>query len=469
MSFNSCAFLIFFPLVYLFYLLLRKNLKAQNFLLLLASYVFYGYWDWRFLSLIAFTTLINYVSALRVDRDDKTPGRRWNFLLAVALNLSVLGVFKYFNFFAENFALVLQGLGIKASPITLKVALPVGISFFTFQALGYLIDVYQKKERACQSLIEFAVYVAFFPQLVAGPIERARRLLPQISSTRRIAPDQVNLGIFLIIWGYFKKVVVADNLALIVDQVFGNHLSYYGLDLVLAAIAFNFQIYCDFSGYSDIARGLGKLMGIELMVNFRLPYLALNPQDFWRRWHISLSTWLRDYLYIPLGGNKKGDLKTYRNLGLTFLLGGLWHGAAWNFVIWGVYHWALIAIHRLVRVFGPDRRDSSRARILLKITVMFVLSILGWVIFRSNSFDQVFYMLGHMGLEWSQHTGPFAKRLIFFLIPLVVIELWQYMAGNLAAPAGGGILRRSFVYGLLLAGILAYGVRESVEFIYFQF
>ncbi len=462
----------FFPAVYVLYLLLRRNCQAQNLLLLLASYIFYGYWDWRFLSLLASITLLNYGAAQSFEHLKGTRIRQGVLAVAVAMNLSVLGIFKYLNFFADNFVQLLHLFGVESHGITLKVLLPVGISFFTFQALGYLIDVYQGRLKASRSILDFALFVAFFPQLVAGPIERAGNLLPQIAAPRRVNASQANMGISLILWGYFKKVVIADHLAYITDPVFSNYLSYQGLDLVIAAIAFTFQIYCDFSAYSAIARGLAKLLGIELMVNFRLPYFSLDPQEFWRRWHISLSTWLRDYLYIPLGGGRGSRLSNHRNLGITMVLCGLWHGAAWNFIFWGAYHWALLSVHRVFReqvACRTSNNENSKLGIPLKTGFMFVLSLVGWVIFRSGTLSQAGYMLGHMGFSCSAETEGFLRLLVFFLAPLLVVESVQYFGKNLAILAGGGFWRRSLVYGALLAGILAYGVRDSAEFIYFQF
>lgn len=469
MSFNSLIFLVFFPSVYVLYVLLRRNFKAQNSLLLIASYVFYGSWDWRFLSLLAFVTLLNYISAQVIHRLQEPLARRQVFVVAVCINLFVLGIFKYLNFFGDSFAQLLQMAGVEANYVTLHIVLPVGISFYIFQALGYLIDVYRRQIQPSSNLVEFALYVSFFPQLVAGPIERAKNLLPQITSPRRITTDQVNLGMYLILWGFFKKVVIADNLAQIADPVFGNYLSYHGVDIVIGVLAFTLQIYCDFSGYSDVARGLAKLLGIELMVNFRLPYFAVSPRDFWRRWHISLSTWLRDYLYIPLGGNRRGALITSRNLGATMLLCGLWHGAGWNFILWGAYHWAVLSASHLAGWAISKGYRPTRMKVFFCILLMFGINFVGWIIFRSASVEQIVYMLGHIGPAWTSETALFVKRFLFFSTPLIVLELWQYFGGNLAAPIGRGVFVRSVVYGVLLAGIIVYGVREPVEFIYFQF
>lgn len=469
MSFNSQIFLLFFPLVYALYIVLRHNYRAQNHMLLLASYIFYGSWDWRFVSLLAFVTLINFYSAKTVFYLHEPASRRRIFIIAVSLNLCVLGMFKYLNFFADSFAQILKLVGVEAHYTTLNIVLPVGISFYIFQALGYLFDVYRRQLRPCRRITQFALYVSFFPQLVAGPIERAKNLLPQLTSPRKITLDGVNLGLYLILLGYFKKVVIADNLAQIADPIFSNYLSYQGLDIVIGVLAFTIQIYCDFSGYSDVARGLAKLLGIELMVNFRIPYFATSPRDFWRRWHISLSTWLRDYIYIPLGGNRGGKIRTSCNLGITMLLCGLWHGAGWNFVLWGAYHWGLLSIYRL---FDGARRKidvSGRIIMLSAVAVMFVCNFVGWIIFRSTSVEQILYMIGNMGLVGSGETTIFIKRFLFFASPLVIMEVMQYLQGNLASPSDRGGVIRSLVYGGLLAGIIVFGVREQVEFIYFQF
>jgi alginate O-acetyltransferase complex protein AlgI len=351
MPFNSFAFAVFLPTVLLLYWALPK--RGQNLLLLGASYFFYGYWDWRFLSLLAISTVVDYTAALRIEREhgglDSTSRRRKKVWLLASLctNLGLLGFFKYFNFFADSFAELLASLGLTVNPMYLSVVLPVGISFYTFQTMSYTIDVYRGRMPATRRFFDFALYVSFFPQLVAGPIERAAVLLPQILNHRCFSRVQFLDGTHLIFWGLFKKVFVADNLAPVADRIFAAG-SCSAAETLLAAYAFAFQIYCDFSGYSDIARGCAKCMGFELMLNFDHPYVAENPREFWQRWHISLSTWLRDYLYIPLGGNRGGNLLMYRNLALTMLLGGLWHGAAWTFVIWGAYQGVLLIGHRII-------------------------------------------------------------------------------------------------------------------------
>jgi D-alanyl-lipoteichoic acid acyltransferase DltB (MBOAT superfamily) len=356
--------------------------------------------------------------------------------------------------------------------LTLEIILPVGISFYTFQTLSYTIDLYRGKLKPERSLLNFALFVAFFPQLVAGPIERAARLLPQIGAARAITPERISSGLYLILWGYFEKVVVADNVGKIADEVFNNYERYQGVDIAIGVVAFALQIFGDFSGYSNIARGVARVMGFELMVNFRLPYFATSPADFWHRWHISLSTWLRDYLYVPLGGNRGGAWRTYRNLLLTMLLGGLWHGAAWNFVLWGGYHGLGLAAHR---AFAARRAGGRSSRIpgpivqACKILCMFVFTLGGWLLFRAASLDQVVGMVTSLGPGLSSASVDMASQLVLYGFPLLVVQLWQHGSRNLLAPAD----LPAPVAGAVMAGLAAMlavlGAREPLEFIYFQF
>jgi alginate O-acetyltransferase complex protein AlgI len=340
MVFNSLHFIWFFIVVYCAYRLLPH--RAQNWLLLAASYYFYAAWDWRFLGLLMASTIVDYTCALAIARAAAPRRRRALLVLSLAFNLTLLGFFKYFNFFADNLHVIFSALGWSVDFVTLRVLLPIGISFYTFMTMSYVIDVYRREIPATRDLLDFAVFVAFFPHLVAGPILRAARLLPQIDAPRRITREQLRDGAWLIAWGYFQKVFVADNLAALADAVFAPAAQPSGINVLVGVYAFAFQIYGDFAGYSNIARGTSKLMGIELIENFRFPYFVRTPQIFWRHWHISLSTWLRDYLYIPLGGSRGPEWKTWRNLIITMGLGGLWHGAAWTFVIWGLYHGVLL-------------------------------------------------------------------------------------------------------------------------------
>ena len=471
--FNSYVFVFFLILVYSAYLLLSRRYNAQNLLLLIASYIFYAFWDWRFISLIATSTLIDFWVGRWIYSVKKPQHQKLLLALSIASNLSILGFFKYFNFFSESLIRLFSLVGFEADSLTLRIILPVGISFYTFQSMSYTFDVFRRKIQPTSKFLDFALYVSFFPQLVAGPIERASNLLPQFTSARKLTIAQVHAGLFLILWGYFKKVVIADNVGMIADQVFNGYTQYQGVDTVIGALAFTVQIYCDFSGYSDIARGVAKLMGFDLMLNFRLPYFALNPSDFWSRWHVSLSTWLRDYLYVPLGGNRKGSLNTYRNLGLTMLLGGLWHGAAWNFVIWGAYHGLLLIIYRLaegkIRYPGRLMGRYRYALIPSQMLIMFGFTVIGWVIFRSTSVDQILYMLTNMGPRISGDSLDLAYRLAFFSLPLVAIQFYQHTTRDLLILTKLKVWIRVPIYSFFLTWIFIFGVRESTEFIYFQF
>ncbi len=485
MLFNSTVFLIFFVIFYLLYRLSHKSVRLQNLLLLIASYIFYGYWDWRFLSLIIISTLTDFFVGQKIGHtDDQTstgPTRRKYWLaFSVIVNLSLLGFFKYFNFFADNFSYVLNAFWIQADPITLKIILPIGISFYTFQTMSYTIDVYRNRIKPTDNLLNFAVFVAFFPQLVAGPIERAKNLLHQFENERQVKIEHLSIGLYLILWGCFKKVVIADNIGTVSDFIFGNYFSYSGLDIVIGVLCFSIQIYSDFSGYTDIARGLAKLMGFELMLNFNLPYFAINPSDFWRRWHISLSTWLRDYLYISLGGNKKGDINTYRNLFITMFLGGLWHGAAWNFVVWGVYHGIILMIYRPFREKQPTNPKQLSHRftkhdfatpviVASKMSIMFILTLIGWLIFRSTSLQQITYMLTHASLFPSAQSSGFLFSLILFTTPLLIVQLYQYWTCDLLILTKLPIWGRIPIYTFMLIWIFIFGMHESKQFVYFQF
>ena len=478
MLFNSLTFLVFLLAVYALYLAMRSSKRAQNTLLLVASYVFYGYWDWRFLILIAFSTVVDFAIGLALGRQtESTPGHirsRTLYLYgSIAANLGILATFKYFDFFSANFAEVMSLFGFSVDAVTLRLVLPVGISFYTFQTLSYTIDIYRGKLRPTDSLLDFAVFVAFFPQLVAGPIERASRMLPQVQSRRRIGPGDVNIGLFLMLSGYFKKTFVADNAGLIADRVFNSYTDHSGLDILVGTLAFTAQIYGDFSGYSDIARGVARLFGFKLMVNFQLPYFALNPSDFWRRWHISLSTWLRDYLYIPLGGSRGSSAQTCRNLLTTMILGGLWHGAAWNFVLWGIYHGVILVLFRLASLGAGQKSVSENGRgyvgVAGRMVVMFALTLCGWFVFRSNSIEQVSYMLTHLSPWRSPVSFALLRQLVTCTWPLVVLEFWQYISGDLLAPTKLPIGWRICLYFSMLVVLIGLGQHESVEFIYFQF
>lgn len=476
MLFNSPQFAVFFIVVLALYLFL--NHRWQNRMLLAASYFFYGSWDWRFLSLIWISTLLDYLCGLKISGSANPKARKAFLLLSVSGNLAILGFFKYFNFFSESLASLLTAAGIPLHPVSLSIVLPVGISFYTFQTMSYTIDVYRGEMEPTRSLPDFALFVAFFPQLVAGPIERAKHLLPQMLRPRNVTREGLAEGGYLILWGLFQKVFVADNLARLVDPVFAAAGPYNGVEVLVALYAFAFQIYCDFAGYSNIARGLAKCLGFDIMVNFRLPYSSTNPRQFWQRWHISLSTWLRDYLYIPLGGNRRGGLLTYRNLAIVMLLGGLWHGAAANFVLWGAY-WGLILIvhrlgHPLWRSFGePASPAAARAWKVLRMILFFHLTCFGWLLFRAESLSQITAMTGSLLSVF--RSGGYAgwqldfSRMGIFLAVLLFVEFRQYRTVNLEVPRTWPVPARIVLYLVLVYSILILGSDKPEYFIYFQF
>ncbi len=466
MLFNTLTFVVFFGIVYSLYLVLRH--RPQNALLLIASYVFYGWWDWRFLGLVFISTIVDYSFALAIDRLNDQRQRRALVAVSVVTNLGFLGFFKYFNFFADSAVHVLNTLGMRADPFTLHIVLPVGISFYTFQTMSYTIDVYRRVMKPTRNLLDFALYVSFFPQLVAGPIERADRLLPQVERPRTLNYQQFRQGAWLILVGYFYKVVVADNLAVIANDVFNHPEQAHGLAVLLGVYAFAFQIYGDFAGYSSIAQGLAKLMGFELMMNFRMPYFARNPQDFWRRWHISLSTWLRDYLYFTLGGSKSGAFITYRNLFLTMFLGGLWHGAAWNFIAWGSYHGLLLIGHRLLTGKLRENRSAGAWSSLLKIAVMFHFTCLGWVLFRVNRLADFPILMSNL-FTWGSAPQYWLVAFLVFVGPMLLLHVFEERTGDQSFVKKFRAPIRLCVYSVLFAYILVSGRISGATFIYFQF
>ncbi len=470
MAFNSLTFVLFclvvFPLYYF------STLRLQNLLLLIASYVFYGAWDWRFLSLIVLSTLIDFVvgKKLHHSQDDKV--RRKYLLLSCIFNLGMLGVFKYFNFFISSAESLIGTLTeLPTENLRLNIVLPVGISFYTFQTMSYTIDIYRRKLEPTTDLLNFALFVAYFPQLVAGPIERASHLLPQICSPRTITWTHVREGIWLIILGLFKKIVIADNLAIIANQAFGAEETPNGLICLLAIYAFAYQIYCDFSGYSDIARGLARLMGIDIMKNFNIPYLSTNPSEFWRRWHISLSTWLRDYLYISLGGNRGTVNKTYRNLMLTMILGGLWHGAAWTFIFWGIYQGLLLVIHRLTCIDRQIFQLNHKVLKALWMIVWFHFVCFGWLIFRAESMEQVYEFTIHIFTDFLPHrgVGEYIAYLVLFVPMLWLVELFMKNADDPREGIGWKYGVGYVVICLMLLAMVLFPAPVQQTFIYFQF
>ena len=473
MVFNSFHFLVFFLVVYALYRGVGHD--KQNWLLLGASYYFYGSWDWRFLGLLLASTGIDYLCALYIDRQTAPARRKAALVVSLAFNLSMLGFFKYVNFFAGSLQRVLSSAGIHADYATLHIVLPIGISFYTFITMSYVIDVYRRDIAPCRNLRDFALFVAYFPHLVAGPILRADWLLPQIVQPRVVRRAQIRDALWLIVWGFFKKVFVADNLAHVADAVFTRSGPVPGLEVLLGVYAFAFQIYGDFSGYSDIARGTSLLMGIELNVNFRFPYFVRSSTEFWRHWHISLSTWLRDYLYIPLGGNRGGERRTRRNLALTMILGGLWHGAAWTYVMWGAYQGALLMAFRAAgaRVTGAVTNWLARPWVRVTgVVLMFHVTCYGWLIFRARSVGQIgaltSSLLGASG--WgSPHAMAYALQLVFFAGPLLIVHLIEAWHDDLMFVLR---LRPAVRYALCAALIymtVFFGEFGGAEFIYFRF
>jgi alginate O-acetyltransferase complex protein AlgI len=475
MLFNSLIFLGFIIIVFLVYPRLR--LREQNIFLLIASYVFYGYWDYRFLSLLFTSTVVDFWIGKKLRASGNQKERRLFLFVSIVVNLGILGFFKYFNFFVGSATSALSAIGIDPHVPVLQVILPVGISFYTFRTMTYTIDIYRGKLEPTKNFINYALFVSFFPELLAGPIERAANLLPQIGNVRQLVPEKVLSGLNLVLIGYFKKVAIADTLAPIVDHIFGGAGGMSCGQLWTGVYAYTFQIYGDFSGYSDIARGISRILGFEIMENFNAPYLSRSITEFWRRWHVSLSTWFRDYLYIPLGGSRGGRARTYTNLIVTMFLCGLWHGPAWTFACWGFLHGIYLSVHRIV--LRENKADSSWPRTFsgwtkvgIKIFLTFHLVALAWVLFRSSSFEGAVVYLS--GLFRFQQFAGFSTSVLFaggLLIVLDVAKTWCGSDTWLTDRNGNPALRYT-VAMLLLISILSASIAHlgsSAPFIYFQF
>jgi alginate O-acetyltransferase complex protein AlgI len=547
MLFNSPEFIVFFLSVYFLYLGLTYRL--QNYMLLIASYVFYGWWDPRFLFLVALSTTIDFWVGLLIENGQLrfrqwfvpavffalsavaflgldwtalfplrvrypdfskllgTPMIEWSLagsiaflafisilflvlkgfddskrricflMVSLVTQIGLLGAFKYFNFFAESLSVALSGVGIQTSTLHLNIVLPVGISFYTFQSLSYTIDIYRGQFKPTDRFSDFALFVAYFPQLQAGPIERARQLIPQLTKPRQITLDQTSRGLYLIILGFFKKIAIADGVSPVVDQIFSSSGRVTWIDVVVGTVLFAVQIYCDFSGYTDIARGISKLFGINLIVNFDQPYFATNPQDFWRRWHISLSTWLRDYLYVPLGGNRGGLAFVCRNLMITMLLGGLWHGAAWNFVLWGLYQGGALCIYRIWRQYGSQRVAVQPAkghlfRHLTANACFFAITCYGWLLFRAHSLAQITDFSSLLFTDFGDlDYGAGVPRLSSLLgvSLLFMIEIAQYWKSDPCYYQRLPVPMRGFLIAAMIAITMMGMSNEPAQFIYFQF
>ena len=476
MLFNSFTFWVFFVVVFAFYRILPH--KGQNLLLLVSSYFFYGYWDYRFLSLIFISTVADFLIAKRIDNQYGDRSRKALVGLSITINLGLLATFKYYGFFADQLNELLQLIGLHDYLPIWQIVLPVGISFYTFQTISYTVDVYKRKTKPAKNFLDFALYVSFFPQLVAGPIERSSHLLPQILKPRTITVEDIRIGLYLILYGLFKKIIIADNMAVIVNHVFSQSTAALsGTDLLLGVYAFAFQIYGDFSGYSTIAIGLARLMGIDLMWNFRMPYHARSPSEFWQRWHISLSSWLRDYLYIPLGGNRNGNYKTFRNLALTMLLGGLWHGANWTYIVWGAYHGFLLIAYRIFPWLGESSSINTGARTassvgnIVRVILFFNLVSLGWIFFRAEHIAQAMEIISKIAI--SQGLTDFSwyaiAYLTIFAVPMIVYEIWLEAKKNQLALVNSHWIPQGVIYAYMLIMLMSFAPLVPQVFIYFQF
>lgn len=473
MLFNSIDFAVFLPIVFfLYWFITNKNLKLQNYLIVCASYLFYGWWDWRFLSLIFFSTILDFVIGLNVSKQKNPTRRKLLLWTSIIVNLGILGFFKYYNFFIEQFVTAFSFFGREINANSLDIILPVGISFYTFQTLSYTIDVYKNKLKPAHSFIEFAAFVAFFPQLVAGPIERATHLLPQFYKARKFTFENGFAGMKLIIYGLFKKIVIADSLAPAVNDIFAHYNEYSAGTLIVGAICFSFQIYGDFSGYSDIAIGTSKFFGFDLMTNFRFPYFSRSISEFWRKWHISLSTWFRDYLYIPLGGSRGGKWIGIRNVLIIFLVSGFWHGASWTFITWGAIHACLFVPSFIIgtnRKYTDDvkleRNLLDVAKVGVQIATTFILVTLAWVFFRAENMSHAFDYLSMIFTDFNFTDEILYKKLIIsYILPFVIIDF--LVMSQIKLP-------RKLLWLIILVGIEIICIHalesSSQEFIYFDF
>ncbi|HLV23529.1 MAG TPA: MBOAT family O-acyltransferase [Moheibacter sp.] len=481
MLFNSFSFAIFFPIVFLVYWALgRKSYKWQNLFLLAASYFFYGCWDWRFVFLLAFSTALDYYSGLKIyDSQNKAARKTW-LILSVGLNLGFLGFFKYYNFFIDSFADLLRNFGFEPHYSTLNIILPVGISFYTFHGLSYVFDIYNNRIKPTRNIVDYTLFVSFFPLLVAGPIERATHLLPQIEKARKFNYQNLVDGLRQILWGLFKKMVIADNAAIYANQIFANSDTASGSDLFLGAIFFTFQIYGDFSGYSDIALGTARMLGFDLLKNFNFPYFSRDIAEFWRRWHISLSSWFKDYLYIPLGGSKGGNWMRIRNTFIIFLVSGFWHGANWTFIVWGGLN-ALFILPSIILKTNRNNLDVvAKGRIFpsikegIQMLITFHLAVFAWIFFRAESVSHAFSYIQNMFSSslLSMPTLNKSALATLVLIAFLVFVEWVGREHNYGIEKTffkqPRLLRWSFyAFVILLIGLFMQ-THES-PFIYFQF
>ncbi|KAF2513566.1 MBOAT family O-acyltransferase [Flavobacterium foetidum] len=477
MFFNSLAFAIFLPIVFfLYWFVFNKNKSTQNALLIVASYYFYSCWDWRFLFLLVFSTFLDYYTGIQIEKGKSEKSRKFWFWLSIIVNLGFLGIFKYYNFFAASFAEMFTSFGFKVSPVLLNVILPVGISFYTFHGLSYVIDIYYKRIKAEYNFVDYSLFVSYFPLLVAGPIERATHLLPQVKLKREFDLEKAKEGICQIVWGLVKKVVIADTCAVYANAIFDHYTSMNTFSLILGAIYFAFQIYGDFSGYSDIALGVSKLFGIDLLRNFNYPYFSRDIAEFWRRWHISLSSWFRDYLYIPLGGSKGGLWMKIRNTFIIFIVSGFWHGANWTYIVWGFIN----AVYFLPLLLSNSNRnnidsvvlkwDLESLKTIFSILFTFLLTCIAWVFFRARTISDAFLYLRRIVTDWNfslQYLDN--ERYNYEIIVMVgIFVLVEWFNRTKVEPISG---KNSLLkIALAIMAIIAFGTYSDYkEFIYFQF
>lgn len=472
MLFNSLPFAVFLPIVFAVYWALHNSLRSQNIMLLTASYIFYGWWDARFLSLIVASTVVDYLLGQYLAAATNALKRKLLLTASMIFNLGLLGVFKYYNFFMENFMEIANSVGLHTNPVLLKIALPVGISFYTFQTMSYTIDIYRKQLEPTKDFIAFAAFVGYFPQLVAGPIERASNLLPQMSKRRYFDYQKAVDGMRQALWGFFKKVVIADAVAPLVDQAFGDPSGFSAITLITGALLFSIQIYCDFSGYSDIAIGISKIFGIDLMQNFRTPYFSRDIAEFWRRWHISLSTWFRDYLYIPLGGSRGSTVLKVRNTFAIFIVSGFWHGANWTFIIWGLIN-ALLFLPLLLAKRNRSNLNNPEISDLHRILLTFSITTIAWIFFRADSLSHAIDYLQNIAI-WNSGKSLSIKPTLVVYIALLFLGDWIGRKHDFSLNIlTEGVLSKSPLMRLTLYLSLAYLILLYIggqqNFIYFQF
>jgi alginate O-acetyltransferase complex protein AlgI len=484
MLFNSIDFAIFLPIVFILYwFVTNRNLKLQNLLIVAASYLFYGWWDWRFLSLIVFSTIVDYSVGLRLSKEDHPTKRKVLLWISIIVNLGFLGFFKYYNFFLDNFITAFSFFGIELTANSLSIILPVGISFYTFQTLSYTIDVYKRKLEPTNDIIAFSAFVSFFPQLVAGPIERAAHLLPQFNKKRKLLFSNIQYGITRILWGLFKKVVIADRLAEMVNTVYNSPHDFGGIHYIIVTLFFAIQIYCDFSGYSDIAIGTARMFGFKLMENFKTPYFSKSLGEFWRNWHISLSTWFRDYLFIPLGGSRVKKSRIYFNLFIVFIVSGFWHGSKWTFIIWGAIHGIILIIENLISFKKTGLTTQLRIVTLFKILLTFFITCFAWIFFRANTTEDAFFIISNI-FDFSQPLANNIRGNILYMDN----PLWKLICNFILIGALFSVeyfgkfhklkftniikknqLTRWSFYTFIILLIIIFGYFEIDQFIYFQF